>query len=64
MLEASETWRTLTDETEARYESVNWMAVELLQTDKPSFTKESDIWSLGMTVYVYYDSFFCAILTS
>ena len=52
MVEASSTWHTLTDETEAFNESVNWMAIELLQTDKPSFTKESDIWSLGMTILV------------
>ena len=64
MVEASSTWHTLTDETEAFNESVNWMAVELLQTNKPSFTKESDIWSLGMTIYVYDNSFLCAILTS
>ena len=46
MVEASSTWHTLPDATEAFNESVNWMAVELLQTNKPSVTKESDIWSL------------------
>lgn len=38
--------------------TANWMAIELLEPDESkakSYTKVSDIWAFGMTVYVSFE---------